>query len=97
MNELTARYIEEHLSGIHTDDSWAKAIAEMVLREAMKKLGKSSAKEVIVEAKFHVTPFELKKMDEGGGDEGPPVTRCVRICVEGSGGIMTCQHFQILA
>jgi hypothetical protein len=69
----------------------------MVLREAMKKLGKSSAKEVIVEAKFHVTPFELKKMDEGGGGipEGP--TTCVRVCVEGSGGLMTCKHFQILA
>ena len=95
MNELTARYIEEHLSGIHTDESWAKAIAEMVLREAMKKLGKSSAKEVIVEAKFHVTPFELKRTDDEGG--GVPTTKCVRVCVEGSGGLMTCKHFEILA
>ena len=38
---LTAKYIEDHLTGIHTEDSWARAIAEQVMRAASQQLGET--------------------------------------------------------
>ena len=76
MSELTGKYIEDHLVNTHTEDSWARAILEIVLSEAIKQLGNKSAEEVVIDAKFRVTAVQATGSD--------PITRssgCIRTCV----------------
>jgi hypothetical protein len=74
MAKLTKRYIEDHLVGAHTRESWARAIAELVLKAAIAQLKDGSAEEVVIDAKFHITPVEA---------DGGTVTRspCIRTCL----------------
>lgn len=93
MAKLTTQYIEDHLVGVHTEESWAREIAEMALRAAITKLGTGSAEEVVIDAKFRVTAVEPEVMTKSGSTTK---VKCVRVCVEGESGIATCKHFQII-
>jgi hypothetical protein len=78
MAKLTEQYIEDHLAGTHTEESWARAITEMVLKAAITKLGNQPAEEVTIDAQFHVRPVEL----EAAGPNGAAVRyHCIQVCV----------------
>ena len=80
MASLNAQYIKDHMANIHTNDSWARAIAERALAEAVTKIGTSSADAVTIDAKFHVTAIETKG--------------CVSLCTE-IGGVLICTHINL--
>jgi hypothetical protein len=79
MAKLTKQYIEDHLVGAHTEESWARAIAEMALKTAAERLAKGSAEEVVIDAQFRISVVEA----EVTSPAGRTLTRspCVRICV----------------
>ena len=78
MVKLTKQYIEDHLAGTHTEESWARAVAEMVLNTAIAKLGDQAAEEVTIDAQFRVRPV----VSEIAGPDGETVKRlCLRVCV----------------
>jgi hypothetical protein len=79
MVKLTKRYIEEHLVAAHTEESWARAITEMVLKSAIAQLADGSTDEVVVDAKFRITPVD----GDVRGPDGGMLMRspCIRICV----------------
>jgi hypothetical protein len=52
---ITQLYIDEH-SGVHTFDSWGRAIFEQALNEARKKVGNKSANVVELDAKVIISP-----------------------------------------
>ncbi|WP_029352220.1 hypothetical protein [Bosea sp. 117] len=78
MVELTRQYIEDHLVDTHTEDSWTRAVVEMVLNAAISKLGDQAAEEVTIDARFRVRPVEAEIV----GPNGVTVKRlCLRVCV----------------
>jgi hypothetical protein len=78
MVKLTRQYIEDHLVGTHTEESWARAVTEMVLRAAMAKLGDKAAEEITIDAQFRIRPVELEVTEPNG----ETVRRlCLRECV----------------
>ena len=78
MATLTRKYIEDHLVGTHTEESWAKAITEMVLEAAISELGDKDAEEVTIDAKFRVRPVDLESV----GPNGATVRyHCIQVCV----------------
>jgi hypothetical protein len=95
MAELTKQYIEDHLVGAHTEESWARAIAEMVLRTAIAQLADGSAEEVVINSQFRVSVVEAEvKRPEGGTLTRSP---CVRICmVVTPTGREVCYHRSLL-
>lgn len=78
MPALTKKYISDHLVGTHSEESWAKAVTEMVLHAAISELGDKNAEEVTIDAKFHVRPVDL----EAVGSNGSTVRyHCIQVCV----------------
>ena len=54
---LTKAYIDDHLEGVHTFDSWGRTIFELALNEARKKVrGRKGAKFVEMPAVIRVSP-----------------------------------------
>ena len=94
MGQLTGRYIEDHLVNVHTEESWARGVVEMVLSDAMKQLAETSKDEVVIDAKFRITAVD------------PPSTAaaetltarrgaCIMVCVVVSPtGRQVCYHKQ---
>jgi hypothetical protein len=94
MAKLTKKYIEDHLVGTHTEESWARAINELVLRSAIAQLGDGSAEEVAVDATFRVKPVEAIETSA----DGKVTTRlCIETCVVVSpSGLEVCFHKEAL-
>jgi hypothetical protein len=90
MATLTKQYIEDHLADMHTEESWARATIETVLKAAITKLGEQSAEEVTIDAQFHVRPVDLEIV----GPDGASLRRgCLRVCVVVSPtGLEICYH-----
>ena len=93
MAELTTQYIEDHLVSVHTEESWARAITEMVLRAAITQLAAGSAEEVAIDVKFRVRAVEPEVMTRSGSTT---TVKCIKVCVDGGSGIMTCKHIQVV-
>ena len=76
MVELTTQYIDDHLHGVHTAESWARAVTEQVLNGAKKSInaGDESAS---VQCNFTVSAFEP--------------AGCIRICAT-IDGVYICYH-----
>ena len=81
MPELTKEYIAEHRSGIHTYDSFGRALIERVCQVAEERIGKK--------------PVQVFEIDDIGFylgivyQEGVPV--CLNFCVR-IGRDMICKH-----
>ena len=76
MSEMSRDYIEAHRAGIHTADSWGRAIVELIFNDVEKRMGKGGS-EIQVEAAFKVTAYEPRG--------------CVQICAV-INGVQVCYH-----
>ncbi|MBS1786107.1 MAG: hypothetical protein JST85_00190 [Acidobacteria bacterium] len=93
MAKLTTQYIEDHLVNIHTEDSWARTITEMVLRSAINRLGAGSSDEITIDVKFYIRAIEPEVLTAAGETT---TVKCLKVCVGGDSGIMTCKHINVV-
>ncbi len=77
---LDPQYIKEHISGVHTPESWARAITQLALKAAADKMGTTSAASVDIDAKITISAYQ-------------PQT-CINICATIE-GVMVCYHANV--
>lgn len=57
MEKLTKEYLDDHMNGIQSFDSFGRNLAQMVLEAASSKIEKGHAVESIsIDVKFHLSP-----------------------------------------
>lgn len=78
MEKLTKKYIDAHSSEVHTHESFARLLVDILLKEAWEKVGDEGVEEFSTNLEFKVTPFEPKG--------------CIRICVRRADGSWWCVH-----
>ncbi len=78
---LTSEYIENHMNVLHTPDSWARAVFEMILKKAAFQLQGESKDRVVVPMEVTISAIEP--------------TQCVKICVGDGHGGEVCGHVGI--
>jgi hypothetical protein len=88
MVELTRKYIEDHMVGINTPESWAKQVSLDVLSAAIHELGGKSAHEVKLDAKFTVSPVEPPEGVVSAGS-------CIKVCLSIGSGPQRCYHINV--
>jgi hypothetical protein len=59
-SQLTNQYLMDHLSGVHTPESFGRAIIAMAITAATSKLGNDKADSVEIELKATVRAVEPK-------------------------------------
>lgn len=94
MVKLTRQYVQDHMIGTHTEESWARAVSELVLNAAMKQLGDKEAEKITIDAQFVITPVEV----DIPGRDGVMLQRlCLRECVVISPtGNEVCYHKEMI-
>lgn len=55
MADLDRNYIEEHLIGVHSYESWARAFIEKALKELKVEIGTDSVPEKEIEVKLKIS------------------------------------------
>lgn len=65
---MNKKYIKDHMSQIHTPDSWGRAIIYHMLSESAESIGEKSVSSATVNGVFHVSPVEP--------------TGCIQLCYE---------------
>jgi hypothetical protein len=96
--KLTSNYIEDHLSGVHTVESWARAVTETVLKQAATQIGTGEVDETVVNAQFRVSAYRLQtELPPTGGSVAPvPFEKyCIRVCIE-HGHTSHCVHWEVV-
>jgi hypothetical protein len=78
--KIDRKYIADHMTQIHTPDSWARAVIYHMMSEAAKKLGDGSSESVKIDAAFHVSAVET--------------TGCIQLCYQTPIGPI-CVHVNI--
>jgi hypothetical protein len=59
MSKLSAEYIADHASSVHTYDSFGRLIVSSILDQAQQTVGKGEADEMKVQLEFRVTPTSI--------------------------------------
>jgi hypothetical protein len=92
MAKLTKQYIEDHLVGAHTLESWAREIVEMALKAASAQLEEGSAEEVVIDSQIRISAVEAE-VTRPAGETFTRSAPCVRVCVVISPtGLESCYH-----
>ncbi|MDP1946659.1 MAG: hypothetical protein Q8L77_04080 [Nitrospirota bacterium] len=77
---MKAEYIESHMAGVHTAESFGRALIEQALNAAKKQLGSKDQPSVSMDAKIDVSEVTARG--------------CINVCVT-IGGVQICHHVNI--
>jgi len=77
---LSAKYITEHRSHVHTPESWGRAIIDLALQSALKQVGSGEKPSVEVEGKLTVSAVEA--------------LGCINVCGTYN-GVTVCYHVNV--
>ena len=86
-NALTPQYIQSHLGGVHTAESWGRSITEQVLKTAQGQMKSGKVREgdsATVDVKFTISTVEKPT--------------CIVICADIAGHLVCwypCWAFQV--
>lgn len=56
--KITSKYIENHMTNIHTFDSFGRALVEPLLSGATEQLSEAGKEKVLVDAQFEIEAYE---------------------------------------
>jgi hypothetical protein len=77
---LTGPYIEDHMALVHTAESFGRALVEQILKAARRRLDKTEAESVELDAKITLTPVIARG--------------CLQVCV-GLPPVSVCYHTNV--
>jgi hypothetical protein len=75
MAELSRAYIDQHLPGVQTYESFGRTIVDMALRAGIDQLGDREAPEADVASRVSLRPVDLPLRGE------ITVSGCIQVCV----------------